>query len=236
MTEQSAVLALGDAVHALAAGGDPQDVLLRSLDACVRTLGARAAGVMVRRRGRALELVTATSHRTAELELFQVQSSEGPCVDVIDTGRAVVVTGAEEVRSRWAETGPAIVGAGYGSVRAFPLRRQELVFGGLNVFGAELESPPGEDDLAVGQAFADLVTVVLLTPPAAGVDVEERVRQAIAGRAVIEQAKGVLAYQLRIDVATAYDVLAERARAAGATVTAEARRTVAAAQTRRALE
>lgn len=236
MTEGTTVLAFGDAVHALAGGDDPQDVLLRSLDACVQALGARAAGVMVRPRGRPLELVTATSHRSVELELFQIQSSAGPCVDVIDTGRPVVVSGEEEVRSRWAETGPAIVRSGYASVRAFPLRRQEVVFGGLNVFGPALDTWPGEGDLAVGQAFADLVTVILLTPPVASVDVEERVREAIAGRAVIEQAKGVLSYQLRVDVVTAYDLLAERARATGATITAEARRTVAAAQTRRSLD
>ncbi len=231
MTSRPAFLALGDALRALTEGSDLQQTLVQVLDTCLDVHQGLAAGVMLSPRDGVVELLAATSHRSTEIELYQIQSADGPCLEVIRGGHAVVASGEQEVRARWGEVGPAIVRAGYQSVRAFPLRRREVVFGGLNIFGATLDPRPDEDALALGQAFADLVAVLVLASLGNGEeDVAARVREAIAGRTVIEQAKGVLAHRLGVGVARAYDALLERARATGATVTGEAARTIAEAQ------
>ncbi len=65
----------------------------------------------------------------------------------------------------------------------------------------------------LGQVFADLATLVVVH--AVEVSTERalaRVHEAVTARAVIEQAKGVLAVQLDLSPDAAYDVLLQRAR------------------------
>ena len=49
-----------------------------------------------------------------------------------------------------------------------------------------------------------------------------RIHEAVSSRAVIEQAKGVLAHQLGADMSSAFDELLDTARRSGASLTATA--------------
>lgn len=66
--------------------GDVTDHLGHLLTDGTGLLQASALGLLVRAHpDEPLELLSATSHRVAELELFQRQLDQGPCVDVLHT-------------------------------------------------------------------------------------------------------------------------------------------------------
>lgn len=230
MTATSPAQAFADATAALVNQRDVHDILASLMSDCLAAFDVAAVGVMVRPRDGELELLSASSHRAAELELFQIQRDEGPCQETVRTGEPVSAVGLDEMVRRWHDVGQAIVDAGFQSVHAFPMRWQGSVLGGLNLFGTARGQGP--DDALLGQSFADVMTLVLACPvDLSGDDLSVRIRQAIAGRAVIEQAKGVLSHQLGVDMGESYRRLMERARADGSTVTQMAQEIVRRAHT-----
>ena len=105
-------------------------------------------------------------------------------------------------------------------MHAYPLHWHGQVLGAFNVF-YERELSPQTDEL--GQAFADVATLVLVTPTHLSIPtLASLVDAALSGRTVIEQAKGVLAYQLTVTTEKAYSILLRRARDTGSSVTATA--------------
>lgn len=230
MTTTSPAQAFADATAALVSQRDVHDILASLMSDCLAAFDVAAVGVMVRPHDGELELLSASSHRAAELELFQIQRDEGPCQETVRTGEPVSAVGLDEMVRRWNDVGQAIVDAGFQSVHAFPMRWQGSVLGGLNLFGGT--PGQGPDDALLGQSFADVMTLVLACPvDLPGDDLSARIRQAIAGRAVIEQAKGVLSHQLGVDMGESYRHLMERARAHGSTVTQMAQELIRQAHT-----
>ncbi len=53
---------------------------------CVQLLGVSAAGLLLTDQRDTLQVVAASSERTRLLELFQLQTDQGPCVDCFRTG------------------------------------------------------------------------------------------------------------------------------------------------------
>jgi GAF domain-containing protein len=232
MTARTVAQALANAASALTGDDDVTDMLARLLDDARGVLGAQAVGLLLLTRGGELELLSATSHRAAELEIFQIQHDSGPCVDAIRAGTAVSVAGASEILDRWPETGPAIVGAGYSAVHAYPLRWHGRVLGAMNVF-RDGTSLPEDGEENSGQAFANIATIVIVQP--AGLSeqqVTDRVKQALEARTVIEQAKGVLAYTGGLNMSAAYDQLRTLAADRGTSLTATAAGVIARARER----
>jgi AmiR/NasT family two-component response regulator len=77
--------------------------------------------------------------------------------------------------------------------------------------------------LVVGQAFADMATLILLTPHDLGTsEIADRTRQALEARTVVEQAKGVLSYQNGVSIDRAYDLLLDMTLADGGTLSSTA--------------
>ncbi|SDE31153.1 GAF and ANTAR domain-containing protein [Auraticoccus monumenti] len=221
---------LAAAVVGMVEHGDVTDSLDHLLSDCAELVHAAALGILVQPRpGAPLELLAATSHRVAELELYQQQVDDGPCVETVASGEAVTVRGQEALAARWGTIGPAIVESGYHAVQGFPMRWQGLVLGGLNVFYPTAEVA----DQATGQLLADIASLVVARAvPMGPAEVEESLRTALAGRIVVEQAKGVLAHQTGTDPDEAYEVLRQRAREAGSTLTRTAETVVRSADRR----
>jgi hypothetical protein len=219
MKPASSAEALARATSALVAEHDVTDVLASLLSDALGPLGARAGGILLSLDDGRMELLAATSHRTRDLELFQVQEESGPCIDAVRSGQALSVEGADELVRRWPEVGEAILAAGHTSVHAYPMHWHGTVLGAMNVFhdgGAEVVP---DDHSLLGQAFADIATLVIVHPELSVDVVHERTRAALAGRTVVEQAKGVVAYRDGVSVEEAYDRLRELARERGATLT-----------------
>ncbi|WP_315097709.1 GAF and ANTAR domain-containing protein [uncultured Cellulomonas sp.] len=232
MTARTSAQALADVASALVGEHEITGLLARLVQDCAELLPADAAALLVRTGSGDFELLSATSHRTAEIELYQAQAAAGPCVDAARTGRPVHAVGAEDIEARWGGVGRKIVASGFRSVHAFPMHWRQHVIGGLNIFSATDVDLTGQS-LVLAQSFADFATLAIVQP--LGLDDEglgRRVAEALEGRVVIEQAKGVLAYQLSLDMPAAYDELLKRAAANGSHLTQTAREVLHAAQRR----
>jgi hypothetical protein len=176
---------------------------------CLGLLGADAVGVLVRV-DHGLELMAATSHRAIELELYQVQVHDGPCVEAIESGERVEATGEAALSGRWPDFGRSMAAAGFDTVLALPMRWHQRVLGGLNVFWNDARTVSREEG-HLAQAFADISTLALMQ---SGADddpdtVAQRLRTALQGRVVIERAKGVLAQTDDLAMDEAFERLVE---------------------------
>lgn len=83
--------------------------------------------------------------------------------------------------------------------------------GALNAFFVGSASEP-QEQIELAQALADVATPVVMRAAELGVShVSDRIRSALAGRIIIEQAKGVIAYQQTVDMSDGYDSLVRTA-------------------------
>ncbi len=179
---------------------------------CVQLLDISAAGLLLTDGQDTLQLVAASSERTRLLELFQLQTDQGPCVDCFHTGQPVSVADLPTA-GRWPRFTAAAAEVGFAAVHALPMRLRTEVIGALNFF----DTNPGalaEGKLRVGQALADVATIGLLQQRAIrrGDMVTQQLQTALNSRVLIEQAKGILAERLHLDVADAFALLRADAR------------------------
>jgi hypothetical protein len=231
MTSSQAVKALAKASAALVDEHDVAGFLATLLANCQDVLAVDASGILVSQRGR-LELLSASRHEAAELELHQAQLEEGPCVEAQATGQFVDAS-EDDLTRRWPEFGPIMLRAGFHAVHAAPLRWHGITLGAMGMFrrsGTELSADEG----TCAQAFADLATLLIMqTDHHDMASLQERVERALATRIVVEQAKGVLAELEGLDMSDAYSLLLTRAEREGRTLTDTAIAVVEEAQSRR---
>ena len=191
---------------------DVIDFLHVLTERCVQLLGISAAGLLLTDGRGTLQMVAASSERTRLLELFQLQTDQGPCVDCFHTGQPVSVPDLS-TGGRWPRFTAAAAAVGFAAVHALPMRLRSEVIGALNFF----DTSPGALDagkLRAGQALADVATIGLLQQRAihrSGV-LNEQLQAALNSRVLIEQAKGILAERLQLEVADAFAILRRAAR------------------------
>src|SRR2546421_9407200 len=121
---------------------------------CVQLLDISAAGLLLTDGQDTLQLVAASSERTRLLELFQLQTDQGPCVDCFRTGRPVSVTDLPAA-GRWPRFTAAAAEVGFAAVHAVPMRLRAEVIGALNFFDVR-PGPVPADKLRIGQGLADV--------------------------------------------------------------------------------
>src|SRR5437870_13043803 len=95
------------------------------------------------------------------VELFELQSDEGPCLDCYRTGEPVLVEQLATVNRRWPRFAPVALEAGFQSVHALPMRLRGVIIGALNLFRAAGGAMEGADVVAA-RAFADVATIAIL--------------------------------------------------------------------------
>ena len=222
MSQKSAVGALAEVAATLVNDYDAVSALTRLVTACGEVLGAHATGLLVAGTegvgapGEApsrLELLASSSHEATELERYQVHIGQGPCLDAVDLDAVVEAVGADEVTRRWPRLARALTDGGVVSVHAAPLRWRGTPFGALNMFFATPRTLDPDEAVAV-RAFADVATLAIVhARRLPQVDaIAREVQEALDGRILIEQAKGVVAAQEGLDPGTAFDLLVARAR------------------------
>ncbi|GAA4729266.1 GAF and ANTAR domain-containing protein [Nocardioides endophyticus] len=174
---------------------------------------AEGAGILIADHHGRLRLMAATDERAETVELFQVQTEEGPCQDCFRQGSPVIDVDLAESGDVWPNFAPRAVAAGFRSVHAFPLRLRGTVIGALNLFGTQTGSMTPAD-VRIVQALADVATIGLLQERAIsrGEVLTEQLQAALNHRVVIEQAKGVLAQVHAVGVDDAFDLLRSYAR------------------------
>src|ERR1700759_2160307 len=197
----------------LVADFDVVDFLHGLADRCVRLLAVDAAGLMLADQRGSLRVIASSSEQARLVELFQLQHKEGPCLECYRTGQPVSEPDLAAATRRWPSFAPAAIGSGVAAVQALPMRLRDEVVGAMNLFR---HTPGGltETGLRVGQALADVATIGLLQERNLRHQevVAEQLQGALNSRVMIEQAKGVLAERLGLDMGQAFEQLRGQAR------------------------
>src|SRR5665213_90812 len=113
---------------------DVVELMTLLADRCVEVLDVDAAGIMLVAPAGDLRVMASSSEAMRLLELFEVQSQEGPCLDCFRTGQPIVNQDLATVNGRWPQFAPEALEAGFHSVHALPLRLRDSVIGALNLF------------------------------------------------------------------------------------------------------
>jgi GAF domain-containing protein len=192
---------------------DVVDLLTLLTDRCVEAFDVGAAGIMLAPpSGGELRVMASSSPTMRDLELYELQSREGPCLDCYRSGEPVA---HEELApgGRWPAFTPLALEAGFRAVSAVPLRLRGVTIGALNLFRAT-SGPLAPADLSAARAFADVATIAILQHRAVSdaQRVNEQLSHALTSRVVLEQAKGMLAERAGLEVGEAFEWLRGYAR------------------------
>jgi hypothetical protein len=214
----------------LVTGFDVIDFMHGLTEQCVRLLDVDAAGLLFAVPGEKLRLVGASSEQSRLLELFQLQTDQGPCLDCFATGQSVHCAdlATAEAMRRWPRFAGQAQVNGFRAVDALPMRLRNQVIGAMNLFRHE----PGElsaPTIALAQALADIATIGLLQERAIreGQVLSDQLQHALNSRVVIEQAKGMLSERYTLPMDKSFAVLRRHAREHSQQLTELAREVVA---------
>jgi GAF domain-containing protein len=203
---------------------DVVDLLTELTERCAELLDVAAAGFLLADPLDRLRLLAATSEQARELELFQLQADQGPCMDCYATGQPVSVADIRAATAQWPRFVPAALDAGFASVHAVPMRAAGIVLGALNLFGTQT-GELNEADQLVAQTLAHIACVAILQEHAPTPStVMPQLRSALASRVIVEQAKGFVREILDVSVEKAFTLLRSYARANGEHLTDVSRR------------
>ena len=183
-------------------------------DRSVSVVGVSAAGLLLTDQRGALRVIAASTEETKLLELFQLQSDQGPCLDCFHTGRPVVCADLSGASARrWPRFAAEARKTGFAAVHAVPMRLRDEVIGALNLFHTR-PAALTEETLALAQALADVATIGLLQERVIrlGAVLAEQLQGALNSRVLIEQAKGMIAERQGTNVSDAFTLLRRTAR------------------------
>jgi GAF domain-containing protein len=203
----------------LVADYDVFDMLHTLVDESVGILDAAAAGLLLVDPAGDLQVMASTSEESQLVEVLQLEAGVGPCVDCFRTGVVVAIDDIAADGSRWPMFQASALSQGFRSVHAVPMRLRNRTIGALNLFGHEV-GPLSAEDASIAQAFADVATISLLQERAARESsiVNEQLQRALNSRILIEQAKGVIAHTVNVDMHEAFALLRNYARAHNHTI------------------
>lgn len=192
---------------------DVVELLTLLTDRCVDVLDVTAAGLLLAAPGGDLRVMASSSEAMRLVELFELQTDEGPCLDCYRTGQPVVNKDLSRMNSRWPRFAPRAIAAGFTSVHALPMRLRGLTIGALNLFRAT-EGTVDDADADAAQALADVATIAILQHRATLETqvVNNQLTQALNSRIVIEQAKGVVGERENLTMEQAFTLLRSYAR------------------------
>lgn len=148
-----------------------------------------------------------TDERTLAVDRDQYDVDEGPCLHAARAGVVVRVTVSESMQA-WPEFTRAAVADGMRAFLACPLEVDGVGFGALNLYSHDLDGFSDDAEalaVAISRIGTGLVAGQLQHHRSA--TLISQLEQAIASRAVIEQAKGAVAVVRRISPDEAFAVL-----------------------------
>lgn len=145
----------------LVEGFDVVEFLYTLTDRCVDLLDVSAAGLMFGdERGR-LRVAASSSEESWLLELFQLQTNEGPCLECYRSGEPVDERDLARADARWPLFAPEAVRAGFRTVQALPMRLRDRTVGSLNLFHVDADAFSPEAT-AIAQSLVNVATIGLI--------------------------------------------------------------------------
>ena len=185
----------------------PEAGLQATLDAIARTAvetiaPARYAGVNLYERGE-FEPQAVAGQPPLALDVVQQKTGSGPC---IDSSRDQITVRVDDMTTegRWPEYVEHALSLGVASMLCVPLTVHDQQFGSVSLYATHRSAFSLRDEY-VARLFATQAALAL-----AEVHRADQLRQALANRDVIGQAKGILMERHRITADEAFAVLAER--------------------------
>jgi GAF domain-containing protein len=187
---------------------DSLDVFLDELAAVtIRALpGAAACGVTLQPGGQPCT-VAASDELANQVDEIQYGTDQGPCLEAMRTGEVQYVPDLGD-EDRWPNFSTAALGYGVRSCLSTPLRSEDTPVGALNLYATTVHA---FDQAARTQAFAFAGyasgAVALALRLAHQTQISTDLRAALASRALIDQALGVIMSQQRCTAEEAFAVL-----------------------------
>jgi GAF domain-containing protein len=181
----------------------------------VDLLEVSGASVMLEDEGGDLRFLAASNDTIRQIETLQIELGEGPCLAAYRTGQVVAVPDLNTDR-QFRRFSPRAQDTGMRAVHSFPLVAATECIGALNLY-TETPEPGGPDDHEIGLLLADICTTYILNSKSLSdsYKLAGQLQRALDSRVVIEQANGMLAQQLRLDVGEAFEILRRHARSNG---------------------
>ncbi|MGI5525281.1 GAF and ANTAR domain-containing protein [Micromonospora sp. CA-259024] len=185
------------------------DVLQRVAELAKRVLPVPVEVSVTLVRGGTAHTAVFTNELAQDMDERQYAQGSGPCLEAATAGEVLAVPdlATEDRWPAWAERGRT---AGVGSSVSIGLPMQEAVVGALNVYAG---TPHAFDDdtVAVLETFAAYAAVALANAQLydSTATLARQMQEAMANRAVIEQAKGIVMAERRCSPAEAFAILSK---------------------------
>ena len=174
--------------------------------AAARVTAGLSCGITLRSNGRPTTVASSDTF-AAQLDEVQYGIENGPCLSAMRNGQVVHVadTAAEP---RWGTFETEAAGRGVGSSLSIPLTADGRHIGALNLYAPDA-GMFGEAELRRAEAFAATATgaLTLAVRQAEQADLTVQLRSALASRAVIDQALGIIMAQERCTSQEAFGIL-----------------------------
>lgn len=177
-------------------------------------LALAGSGVILESDSR-LQAATAVPRALLQLENYQVEHQEGPCVFAHQSGELQVVTDLRQERA-WPGYRQIAAQVGVRAVVGIPLKLAGVSIGAINLYNTDAREW-SRVDLRSAMVMTNIATAYLLSSTALTKQTELSVQlqHALDSRVLVEQAKGVLAEADGISVEAAYQLLRRYARNGG---------------------
>ncbi|MGC1210911.1 MAG: GAF and ANTAR domain-containing protein [Micromonospora sp.] len=170
--------------------------------------GTRDVSVTLVRDG-AAQTAVSTGELARDLDEWQYAYGRGPCFDASASGDSLSIPDMA-VEERWPAWAAKASEAGVGSSLSIGLPIQEAVVGALNIYGAS-EHAFDADAIAVAERFGAYAAVALSNANLydTATTLAQQMQEAMRGRAVIEQAKGIIMGERRCSPDEAFALLSK---------------------------
>jgi GAF domain-containing protein len=193
----------------------PQDLgraLEETVMACVAVFGVTGSGLMIADAESSLRYVAASDPRGRILEVVQVETGQGPCVDAFVTG-TLTATDDAAAEARWPAITATLVRNRVLAVLGIPVRLGGAPVGSLNVYRDHAHHWDDSERAALVR-YGGVIETTLTAAMAAhhAGELAEQLQYALDYRVVIERAIGYLMASRHLDASAAFELLRRTAR------------------------
>jgi hypothetical protein len=159
------------------------------------------------------QVAAATSDQMHELSEFELRQEDGPRLESLRDGGQILNQDLEEAGTRWPKFAAQATATGFRTVHALPLRHRATMVGAIGVLD-ERAHQLAEPDAVIARTLANAAAIGFLQHRTIRHHTEraEQLQHALTSRVVIEQAKGVVATRLELEVDAAFTLLRDYAR------------------------
>jgi GAF domain-containing protein len=173
----------------------------------VKVLPGEVSCGITLRRDRGATTVASSDRRASLVDEIQYGHDEGPCLRALATGQVVLVDDLAD-DDRWGGYRMPALGHGVRSSLSLPLRADDALIGARNLYATGPRAF-GPAEQLLGRRFAEEASraLELAVRLAERSELSAHLQAALASRAVIDQALGIIIGQNRCTVDEAFDVL-----------------------------